>query len=816
MRRTVFWLRWSWRDLRQRWVLVAAIALVIAIGTGVFTGLASVSSWRERSIDTSYERVNVADLRVDLSENSYVPSGALLTALGEIPHSSSVEGAQERLVVPSEIDASRAGKAILVPGQIVGMTVTGGGSDVDQVGIEEGRGLRAGDAGRPIGILEAAFAQRYDLPAAGTVRAADRQLSYVGLGQAPEEFVLLTPVGLPGREAQFAVVYTSLATAQELSGHPGAVNELVVRLVPGADGGVVKAELERALARRLPDIGATVTPLADDPVHRFLYTHWIDSDRRLFMIFGLLLLAGATLSAFTLASRIVEAQRREVGVGLALGAPAWMLAIRPLLLGVQISLLGALFGVGVAQFAGGALRSALLEGRFPLPVITTPFEPDVFLRGAALGFVLPLVATAYPVWRSVRVRPIEAIQVGVHAARGGGLAPLLERLPLPGRALAQMPPRNLLRAPRRTAMTVLSLAAVLTTVVAGAGFGDSFRAIADRIQEETLAGNPTRMTVELNDFYLRSSPEVSGIVASPAVGVAEPGLRVAGALGSGDRQVDVSIELVDQASKLWQPTVVDGRPWPEGPGIVIAEKAARDLGVHPGDTVTVSLPVRRGPTAFRAVATRLPVIGLHRNPLRMLAYMDAGQAGLMGLSGRANTLSVTPAPGVSQDAVKRALFGHPGVAAVQSSAVTADLLQDRVNGIAGLAQVLVVAALLLVVLIAFNATSIGADERRREHATMLAFGLRTRVVLRTTMVEGLLTGVLAALVGVGLGIAALNWMIDRMVTSSFPELWPIVALSSTSLAVAIIAGVASLALAPLLTARSLRRLDIPSSLRVVE
>ncbi len=39
-------LRWSWRDLRARWLQVAAIALIIAIGSGTYSGLTSVSAWR--------------------------------------------------------------------------------------------------------------------------------------------------------------------------------------------------------------------------------------------------------------------------------------------------------------------------------------------------------------------------------------------------------------------------------------------------------------------------------------------------------------------------------------------------------------------------------------------------------------------------------------------------------------------------------------------------------------------------------------------------------------------------------------------------
>ena len=36
--RPLFLLRWSARDLRRRWLQVVAIALIIAVGTGVYAG----------------------------------------------------------------------------------------------------------------------------------------------------------------------------------------------------------------------------------------------------------------------------------------------------------------------------------------------------------------------------------------------------------------------------------------------------------------------------------------------------------------------------------------------------------------------------------------------------------------------------------------------------------------------------------------------------------------------------------------------------------------------------------------------------------
>ena len=79
-----FWLRWAWRDLRSRWLQVAAIALIIALGTGIFAGLGGQETWRIASMDLNYERLHLHDLRVSLTTGSFVDQDEVLAALDGI------------------------------------------------------------------------------------------------------------------------------------------------------------------------------------------------------------------------------------------------------------------------------------------------------------------------------------------------------------------------------------------------------------------------------------------------------------------------------------------------------------------------------------------------------------------------------------------------------------------------------------------------------------------------------------------------------------------------------------------------------------
>ena len=132
------WLRWSWRDLRHHWVRVAVIALIISLGTGAYAGLSSSAAWRLESADHNYELLGMYDLRVKLSTGSVVDEGTLLDLL---PDSGLIADAEERLIVPTQVDASLPDETILVRGVLIGVDVTGDGPHLNRVFPAEGLSL---------------------------------------------------------------------------------------------------------------------------------------------------------------------------------------------------------------------------------------------------------------------------------------------------------------------------------------------------------------------------------------------------------------------------------------------------------------------------------------------------------------------------------------------------------------------------------------------------------------------------------------------------------------------------------------------------
>ena len=212
----------------------------------------------------------------------------------------------------------------------------------------------------------------------------------------------------------------------------------------------------------------------------------------------------------------------------------------------------------------------------------------------------------------------------------------------------------------------------------------------------------------------------------------------------------------------------------------------------------------------------MTVSGTHADPFRFPVYMSSDAATTFGLAGHVNAVDLLPSPGIGEDTVKRALLAKPGVATIESASTLGNALSDGLDEFAAIIRVVVAIAVILVLLIAFNSTAINSDERAREYATMFAYGLPVRTVVRLAVVESLIIGLLATAVGILLGIVILGWVINVSLEEVLPELGVVSSLSFGTILLAAIAGAGAMALAPLLTIRRLRRMDVPSTLRVVE
>ena len=806
------------REGRRRWIQIFGIAFTLAIGIGGYAGPASATDWRFEATEQSLNLTNMYDLRATVSGGEDVPVGSLAQIARDID---GIDEFSERLVVDMQVEASVEGEELLVQGRIVGVEEIEGGPLVNRVEVIEGEGMPQSGTGEPRVLVESKFASFHDLPQSGTlIVGGDTSVEFVGHATSPEYFLVVEGDGSLG-PSNFAVLFAPLATAQDVADRSGAVNDLVVTLEPGADADAVRRKLVDASASLDGALLNVITREETPSYVGLLNAPGVDQDFS--NVIAVLLFAGAGFAALNFSARMVQAQRREIGVSMAIGENPRSIAVRPMLIGIQIGILGVVLGVAVGYlFSGQAV--AVAQASYTYPVFEQPFNPAIYARAAAIGFALPLLAVAWPVFRAVRVQPVEATRSGHLASRGGSLGPIISRIPLPGRSLARMPFRNLLRTPRRSFMTLLTLSMSLAILFAMVGFSSSFAATFDRGNQELLGDEPERFMIRFDSFYPVDSPQVQGALTDSTVHLGETAIVLGASVTADGSDADVDdpnrlglvVRFVDFGSTVWTPTATAGTLSSGAPGIVLADKAARDFGVEVGDEVVLTHPALVD-GVFTYSTRTVPVTAIHPHPLRLNAYMDLSQASTWGFGDLANIVTGVPADGNSLGDVKRSLFSSgTGIERVQGLGESFKSVEDSIDQSASFYTTARIFVIILVMLVAFNIVNISVDERAREHATMFAYGVPVRRVITNFSIEGLLLGLVAVMIGILFGYALLLWMVLVLIPTVIPDIGPLVSIRPLEMTLYLAIALVAIALAPAFSIRKLKNMFIPGTLRLME
>ncbi len=821
MKKLFFWLRWAWRDLRTRWTQVAAIAFIIALATGIFAGLGGQETWRIASMDLSYESLALHDLKISLTTGSLLPQSQALAVLEDIEGLAAVE---PRLVMDTMVDASQGEQTILVSGRVIGVDFSQGGPQIERIHIDQGRLQHPNEVG--VVVLETKFSRHYDLQPGNRVQLmGGEELTAVGFGVTPEYFMVMPPeqtgFDMLG-ESSMAIVYMALPEAQAIYGYDNQVNEILIQLAEGVDHVQIEEEIFEQMSAAFPQIGIFLTRGEDNPARVMMYEDAVEDQEMLNMI-AVFFLIGASLAAYNLAGRLVESQQRQIGIGMALGLPRWKLALRPLLVGLQIAFFGLLLGIPLGYVFTQLFGNLMVE-MAPLPFYAgSLLHPPSFLIAAALGILLPLLSTFIPVIQAVRKEPLETLQ-GHLAAKDSGLNRWLKGARLPGNTFSQLPLKNILRSPKRSLLTIAGIAMAIALLFMFTGFLDSFLGTLDQMRTSMLYRSPERLVIILDFFYPVDHEQVDDLQnletadGQLMVSTMEPWLRLGGHLRQGEQEIETMLEYFPINSQIWVPNLLRGTLSGSGefPGIILSNRAARDLGLDVGDVLVLEHPFQEGLFSFRTEETEVQLIGIHDSPIRGLSYLALDDAEFTGLSRTTNMIVVNPAPGVRVDDIRADLFYQPGILTINATSTMLDFMDELLVMFVGVLRVMQIVGLLIAFLIAYNSTSINIDDRKREVATMFAYGVGIRKVVFSEIGENLILGLIGTVTGGFLGWWVLKQMMLTRMETMIEEMELLINISPFSIIAAVVLGVVLVSITPIINARKLKRIDIPSTLRVIE
>ncbi len=484
-----------------------------------------------------------------------------------------------------------------------------------------------------------------------------------------------------------------------------------------------------------------------------------------FVVLGAIGLLSLVMAGFLVAntvSVIISQQVRQVGMMKAIGARDHQVAGIYLALVVAYGLLASMVAIPLAALAAyglASLASGLLNFDVVHPLV--PLETVVLQVAVAVG--IPILAAAIPVWRGGRMTVREALRdpgSSEHFGRGRLDTALARLRGLPRPTLLSI--RNTFRRKVRLGLTLAALAVggmVFMTVFTVRG--SLYATLADTVRYFNYD-----VQVELSE-PAKASTVVDEALAVPGVTVAEP-WRFASAQrirpDGSESPARVTFGLPDGATTV-RPVVMEGRWLLPGEGNALVATAnllgdEPDLGI--GDAVTLRIGGRD---------TTWTLVGIVQSPA-MAPFLYLGTPALersLGDAGRAGIVMIgtddhsaagqARIGGAVRDRLEAAGIG------VSATTTTSDVTTTLFTLFDTLVLFISVMAVLLGVVGGLGLAgtmTMNVVERSREIGVIRAVGASDTAVLLLFLVEGLVIGVMAWLIGAALSIPASKVLADAL------------------------------------------------------
>ncbi len=211
--------------------------------------------------------------------------------------------------------------------------------------------------------------------------------------------------------------------------------------------------------------------------------------------------------------------------------------------------------------------------------------------------------------------------------------------------------------------------------------------------------------------------------------------------------------------------------------VLLASGTARELGLRPGDAVTIRVGSQRWQVTL--AGTLQPADSLSAQALEDLLVADISTAQeLLGMVGRLSHIDLIAPPGAEGEALlalARAAM-PPGVEIVPASSGSAAITQmTRAFNLNLTALSLL--ALIVGMFLIYNTMTFSVVQRRTLIGTLRAIGVTRGQVFALVLGEALVMGVLGASIGAALGVVMARGLV-RLITQSINDLYFVLSVSS--------------------------------------
>lgn len=746
------WLK-LFRDIRAYRAQAIGIAVVVMLGISMYHSFYLSFRSMGASYRYGYATLRLADFTVEFER---APEQTV-TRLAAIPGITRIAGRIKREVrVEQQPPRRRA-----VTGRILSVPDSGP-IEINRLIILEGRYL--GPPDRREVLLEQGFAQAHHYRPGDTiypvVDGIRHSCTVVGIVSSIEYlYVVRSKDSLFPTPESFGVMWMRRRQAERLTGMHGQINEIAAMTAPGA-----RARVMDAVYADLRRYGAQLPVPQEEQPSRNVLDQDLAGLGQFAVIFPSLFIGAAALTVYTILSRTVERERRQVGFLRASGLPAWRVGVQYLALAGLMGVIGVIPGVILGQWFALGITQLYLD-QLGIPFLRLASGWVVALIGVAVTGAVSLIAGLSPALAAARIAPADAMRASSVDTTRRHPPLLLARLQRGASFITRVALSNLFRQTHRTGYTVIGIATGLVLMITTMSMFD-----AQRYSIRYYFDSVRNYDVDVAFAAPVSETVVDQVKRWPGVEWAEGTSGLPVRLTHAGEHRDLTISGVPRGSQLQRFRDQQGRPTQlRGDVLYPSPAAARALGIERGDllrleyaynsrNIHVEQPIRIGRTV--------------QQPIGSGVYMSAE-----ALQRRFGTRLGVP-PGTIGGMVIKARPGYQQAVAARAYDMTEAVMVEttfemrrQVDENMALSYTFIAILMLfagaLTVAIVYNTVASNISERRSEIASLRALGVRMGEIRRMITVENLASTFLGLLVGVPLGTAGARGLVELWESETF-------------------------------------------------
>ncbi len=778
-----------WRDISTHKSQFLGIVLMIALGAGSL-GMFLPSYYNlGATYDETYTNLGLADFSTStLIQTDSLGVRDINAIMAQLSQEYPIASYESRIVYDLTAVENNSGELSMTAIRLIGVNVTGGRHPtVDDVDVLHGRWFVDADNWNNsasyndyVVLIDTRLSlyhnmtpnARINLLVQGNVNETTSVRVIGDVGTAEYLWLASSWQDIMPSAKRFGVMYMPLSSAQHMLGFDAnGVNDICVRMkadTPIAVRDQAMHALETALLGKNYSIMPPV-PKEQQPSYAGLEFD-LEGISEIVLVFPMFILLLAIFGTYVTMSRLVAAQRQEVGVFMAMGYSRKDVYKRYVTYSLIVAMIGALLGIVIGEVSARWFTNLYLS------MLVVPFRyfgvyPDVMAANVIIAIAVCLLGTSLPARKSANTIPAVAMRDDPTNMIMGKVT-LAERIydrltDSQPRARNKIIIRNLFRNRKRTVSTLVGIIMSFVLVAATAATFDSFNATISAMSVQ----EGWDIQLQYTDFKLsdKVAKDIAQIEAWPDVESAFSGIAFSTVLTSNYSNVEapLQIRIQNPSDAVHKFMFASDKQSFNNSGIVITQGTANKLNVeagmnisilHPKFNITSLFPLQY---TFKMQNSSLRVIGISHESTSLVCWISTalaehliGQAGLDANTIYIQLKDISPS---AVDGVKQKIFRQiTGVRAAISVSDAARDMNDYLQVMQLFLFSLIGFAVALAGSIVLTTAVINVMERKTEVATVLTMGAPPSFSQKTFQIENIIITLVGLVIGLPFSLFALE------------------------------------------------------------